>query len=70
MVFDRRFTAASPRYLGFNALSKTDNHGPCPSPNTYALLTRPFLMVLDVSLGSASLSASFARDTLCQEDLQ
>ncbi len=46
MVFERRFTAASPRYLGFNALSKTDNHGPCPSPNTYARLTRPFLMVL------------------------
>jgi len=68
MVFERRFTAASPRYLGFNALSKTDNHGPCPSPNTYARLTRPFLMVLGgfscapiAPLGHARLQAGHRR---------
>ena len=47
MVFDRRFTAASPRYIGFDALLITHDDGPCPSPNTFALLTRPYLMVLD-----------------------
>ncbi len=51
MVFDRRFTAASPRYLGFDALlfgpkQKSDELRP-PLLNPLVLLTRSFLMVLD-----------------------
>lgn len=54
MVFDRRFTAASPRYLGFDALlfgpkQKSDELRP-PLLNPLVLLTRSFLMVLECGL--------------------
>jgi len=51
MVFDRRFIAASPRYLGSasNAQLQSDGLRP-PLQDYYVLLTRSFLMVLCVNL--------------------
>ena len=48
MVFDRRFNAASPRYLGSvsNALQQNDGLRP-PLQDYCVLLTRSFLMVLN-----------------------
>ena len=48
MVFDRRFTADSPRYLGSasNAQLQSDGLRP-PLQNYCVLLTRSFLMVLE-----------------------
>ena len=47
MVFDRRFTAASPRYpqIRSNGQQQSDGHRP-PLQDQCVLLTRSFLMVL------------------------
>ena len=48
MVFDRRFIAASPRYLGSASNAQQQNDGLRPPLQDYCvLLTRSFLMVLD-----------------------
>ncbi len=47
MVFDRRFNAASPRYLGSASNAQQQNDGLRPPLQDYCvLLTRSFLMVL------------------------
>ena len=48
MVFDRRFTAASPRYpqIRSNGQQQSDGHRP-PLQDQCVPLTRSFLMVLD-----------------------
>ncbi len=47
MVFDRRFIAASPRYLGSVSNAQQLNDGLRPPLQDYCvLLTRSFLMVL------------------------
>ncbi len=47
MVFDRRFTADSPRYLGSASNAQQQNDGLRPPLQDYCvLLTRSFLMVL------------------------
>ena len=47
MVFDRRFNAASPRYLGSASNAQQQSDGLRPPLRDYcALLTRSFLMVL------------------------
>ena len=58
MVFDRRFIAASPRYLGSasNAQLQSDGLRP-PLQDYYVLLTRSFLMVLE----SPSACSSFQK---------
>ena len=49
MVFDRRFNAASPRYLGSASNAQQQSDGLRPPLRDYcALLTRSFLMVLGI----------------------
>ena len=48
MVFDRRFNAASPRYLGSASNAPLQSDGLRPPLQDYCvLLTRSFLMVLE-----------------------
>ena len=72
MVYDRRFTAASTRYPRIRRLDgKETSDGLCPSLwDRYALLTRSFLMVLDVDLASMALPMALSSDALGEEDLE
>lgn len=54
MVFDRRFMAASPRYLGSASNAQQQNDGLCLSLKDHCvLLARSFLMVLDSKCGGS-----------------
>jgi hypothetical protein len=65
MVFDRRFNAASPRYLGSasNALKQSDGLRP-PLQDYCVLLTRSFLMVL----GGSPVQPTLIRYTMAYTD--
>ena len=59
MVFDRRFNAASPRYLGSASNAPLQSDGLRPPLQDYCvLLTRSFLMVLGGGAGDSKVSIS------------
>ena len=64
MVFDRRFTAESPRYPAIRSNGVQKNDGLCPPLQDHCvLLTRSFLMVLGGRAGQSLCTRRFGGPT-------